>query len=89
MGGVVLVFNLDYHPRATRAFAWFYERDDGTRRIFAVLDEPPVSGPLQAVRAAIVPDQRVERWPGCRASCSSPNSAHTQPKDSSGRKILI
>jgi hypothetical protein len=56
--GVVHVFKLDGHPKATRAYAWSYERPDGKRRFFAVLDMPPIMSPVDAVRAAIVAEQR-------------------------------
>ena len=58
--GMVAVFDLAGHPKATRAYAWSYERDDGKRRFFAVLHLPPVIGPRDAVRAAIVAEQRTE-----------------------------
>jgi hypothetical protein len=56
--GVVHVFNLEGHPTANRAYAWSYERPDGKRRFFAVLHLPPVTGPREAVRAAIVAEHR-------------------------------
>ena len=56
--GVVHVFKLDGHARATRAYAWSCEREDGKQRFFAVLDIPPVMSPVDAVRAAIVAEQR-------------------------------
>ena len=58
--GVVHVFKLVGHPKATRADAWSYERPDGKRRFFAVLDIPPIMSPLDAVRAAIVAEQRAK-----------------------------
>ncbi len=56
--GTVHVFDLADHPAASRAYAWSYEREDGTRRFFAVLGIPPITGPLEAVRAAIVAEAR-------------------------------
>lgn len=56
--GTVHVFDLAGHPQATRAFAWSYERDDGKRRFIAVLQVPPINTPQDAVRAAIVAEQR-------------------------------
>jgi len=56
--GTVAVFDLVGHPKATRAYAWSYEREDGKRRFFAVLHVPPITGPRDAVRAAIVAEQR-------------------------------
>jgi hypothetical protein len=56
--GVVHVFDLAGHPKANRAYAWSSERDDGKRRFYAVLHMGPVTGPVEAVRAAIVAEQR-------------------------------
>jgi len=56
--GMVHVFKLEGHPKATRVFAWSYERPDGKRRFFAVLDIPPIMSPVDAVRAAIVAEAR-------------------------------
>jgi hypothetical protein len=47
--GIVHVFGLDGHPKATRSTK---------RRFFAVLHIPPIESPLDAVRAAIVAEQR-------------------------------
>lgn len=55
--GVVHVFDLD-HPKATRAYAWSYELPDGKRRFFAVLHLGGITGPAEAVRAAIVAEHR-------------------------------
>jgi hypothetical protein len=57
--GTVSVFDLKDSPSgATRAYAWSYERDDGKRRFFAVLHMGPITGPREAVRAAIVVEHR-------------------------------
>jgi hypothetical protein len=57
--GTVTVFDLAGSPSgAKRAYAWSYERDDGKRRFFAVLHLGPITGPREAVRAAIVAEQR-------------------------------
>lgn len=56
--GVVHVFDLSGHPTANRAYAWSYELPDGKRRFFAVLHIPPIIGPVEAVRAAIVVEAR-------------------------------
>jgi hypothetical protein len=62
--GTVSVFDLADSPSgATRAYAWSYERDGGKRRFFAVLHMGPITGPREAVRAAIVAEQR--RANGC------------------------
>lgn len=56
--GIVHVFDLARHPKAKRAYAWSYERDDGKRRFFAVLGIPPINTPKDAVRAAIVAEAK-------------------------------
>lgn len=57
--GVVHVFELTGHPTATRAYAWSSPIEGGDkRRFFAVLHIPPVTSPLEAVRAAIVAEHR-------------------------------
>ncbi len=58
--GVVHIFDLADHPYANRAYAWSYERDDGKRRFFAVLHTPQITGPREAVRAAIVAEARAK-----------------------------
>jgi hypothetical protein len=53
--GAVQVFSLKDSPSgATRAYASSYGLADGTRRLFAVLHAGPVTGPREAVRAAVV-----------------------------------
>src|SRR5438132_4908671 len=57
--GVVHVFNLEGHPKATRAYAWSSPIEGSTkRRFFAVLGIPPIMSPLDAVRAAIVAEHK-------------------------------
>ena len=56
--GAVEVFDLVGHPKAKRAYAWSYERRDGKRRFFAVLHVGGITGPREAVRAAIVAEAR-------------------------------
>jgi hypothetical protein len=57
--GVVHVFDLEGHPKATRAYAWSSPIEGSTkRRFFAVLHIPPIVSPLDAVRAAIVVEHR-------------------------------
>jgi hypothetical protein len=58
--GTVHIFALAGHPKAKRAYAWSYERDDGKRRFFAVLHMGPIKGPVEAVRAAIVAERRAQ-----------------------------
>lgn len=59
--GVVHVFDLKDHPTAKRAYAWSYELPDGRRRFFAVLHIPPIISPRDAVRAAVVAENRAAK----------------------------
>jgi hypothetical protein len=60
--GVVHVFDLEGHPKATRAYAWSSPLEGSTkRRFFAVLHIPPILSPLDAVRAAIVAEQKAKK----------------------------
>ncbi len=53
--GVVHVFDLNGHLSATRAYAWSSPiKGSDKTRFCAVLHQPPVTSPLQAVRAAFV-----------------------------------
>lgn len=56
--GVVEVFELQGHPRATTAYAWNHETDEGGRRFVAVLRVPPVNSAVDAVRVAVVAEAR-------------------------------
>jgi len=57
--GVVHVFRIDGHPKAHKAYAWSSPIEGSDkRRFFAVLHLPPVTSPAEAVRAAIVAEQR-------------------------------
>jgi hypothetical protein len=57
--GVVHVFGLEGHPSAVICYAWSSPVEGSERRRFyAVLHTPPVSSPADAVRAAIVSDQK-------------------------------
>lgn len=57
--GVVHVFDLAGHPKATRAYAWSSPVEGSSkRRFFAVLHTPKINSPLQAVRAGIVAAHR-------------------------------
>ena len=57
--GEVHVFDLDDHPRATRAYAWSSPVDGSDRRRFyAVLHLGPIRSARDAVRAAIVAEHR-------------------------------
>lgn len=57
--GVVHVFDLAGHPKATRAYAWSSPIEGSTkRRFFAVLHMGGIKSPRDAVRAAIVTEYR-------------------------------
>lgn len=59
--GLVHVFDLEGHTKAIRAYAWSSQVDGGHRRRFhAVLHLGGIRSPLDAVRAAIVAERRVE-----------------------------
>jgi hypothetical protein len=58
---VVHVFDLTGHATATRAYAWSSPIEGSTkRRFFAVLHTKPINSPVEAVRAAIVAEQRAK-----------------------------
>lgn len=53
--GTVSVFNLTGNPKVARAYAWSSPIEGSTkRRFFAVLHTPPITSPVETVRAAIV-----------------------------------
>ena len=57
--GLVQVFNLIDHPKATRCYAWSHAIDDSKKRRFvAMLHQEPVTSPGAAVRADIVQQAR-------------------------------
>ncbi len=57
--GEVHVFDLDGHPKTTRAYAWSSPVDGSDRRRFyAVLHLGPIRSAQDAVRAAIVAEHR-------------------------------
>lgn len=58
----VYTFDLEDHPRATRAYAWSSPMEgSGKRQFFAVLHLGWIRSPLDAVRAAIVARHRGPR----------------------------
>ncbi len=60
--GIVHVFNLEGHPKTTRAYAWSSPIEGSDkRRFFAVLQLGAIQTPLDAVRAAIVAEHRAQR----------------------------
>lgn len=57
--GVVSVFELSGHPKATQCYAWSLPVErSAKRKFYAVLHIPPVNSPQDAVRAAIVSDHK-------------------------------
>lgn len=61
--GVVHVFELTGHPAAKRAYAWSSPVEGSDRRKFyAVLHQPPVTSPAEAVRASVPADSRATRF---------------------------
>ena len=57
--GQVHVFDLEDHPKATRAYAWSSPAEGSDRRRFyAVLHLGPIRSARDAVRAAIVAENR-------------------------------
>lgn len=58
--GIVEVFQLYGHPKATHAYAWSHETDDPKqpKRSVTVLRIPPAISPITAVRAAIIQEAR-------------------------------
>lgn len=57
--GIVHVFRIQGHPKATTAYAWSSPIEGSDkRRFFAVLHVPPITSPAEAVRAAIVAEHR-------------------------------
>ena len=60
--GVVHVFDLAGHPTATRAYSWHFPAEGSDKpRYVAVLHTDRINSPLQAVRAAIVAEQKAKR----------------------------
>jgi hypothetical protein len=56
---IVQVFRIDGHPKARRAYAWSSPIEGSDkRRFFAVLHLPPVTSPIEGVRAAIITENR-------------------------------
>lgn len=51
--GNVETFSLTDHPRASKAYAWGCEDEQGETRYLAVLNVPPVNSSREAVQVAI------------------------------------
>jgi len=57
--GVVHANSLTSHPTAKRAYAWSSPIEElEKRKVYAVLELPPVQGAADAVRAAIVAEHK-------------------------------
>jgi hypothetical protein len=58
--GIVEVFELRGHPKASKVYAWAHDTDDprNPRRHVAVLHIPPITSAVLAVKAAIVEEFR-------------------------------
>lgn len=56
--GVVEVFSLKSHPKASKCYAWGHHLDTGDKksRYITVLNILPIDTPLKAVRASIISD---------------------------------
>jgi hypothetical protein len=62
--GDVHIFELSGHPLAAVCYAWSSPIEGSSRRRFyAVLGVPPIHSAADAVRTAIVADQKAERQP--------------------------
>lgn len=60
--GVVHVFKINGHPKASKAYAWSSPIEGSDkRRFFAVLHIPPVTSPVEAVRAGIAQEFKIGR----------------------------
>jgi hypothetical protein len=60
--GVVEVFDLEGHPKATRAYSWSTQNEGSDkRRFYAVLHLGGIRSPQDAVRAAIVAEHRAQK----------------------------
>ena len=58
--GTVHVFDLEGHPTAKRAYAWSSPIEGSEKRRFFTVTRhvPPVTSPVEAVRAAIVAERK-------------------------------
>jgi Cyclic nucleotide-binding domain len=60
--GVVHAFKIHGYPKANQAYAWSSPIEGSDkRRFFAVMHLPPITSPAEAVRAAIVAEQRAKQ----------------------------
>ncbi len=56
--GIVEVFDLRGHPKASRVYAWIHDTDGLQKRHVTVLHVGPITSAVEAVRAAIVQEFR-------------------------------
>jgi hypothetical protein len=57
--GVVHVFDIKGHPDTMRCYAWSSPIEGSDKRqFFAILKIPPIESPIDAVRAAIVAENK-------------------------------
>ena len=60
--GVVHTFKLTGHPTASICYAWSSPVEDSDRRrLYAVLEVPPIGSASDAVRASIVQDSKKQK----------------------------
>jgi len=57
--GVVEVFELIGHPKASKVYAWMHDANGQKKRHVTVLHMDSVTSPLLAVRAAIIQDYKL------------------------------
>ena len=57
--GVVEVFELIGHPKASRLYAWSHDANGAKKRHVTVLHLAPIDSPEAAVRASIARDYRL------------------------------
>jgi hypothetical protein len=56
--GIVEVFDLRGHPKASRVYAWTHDVDGAKKRHVTVLHIAPITSAVEAVRVAIVQELR-------------------------------
>jgi len=56
--GNVEVFDLRWHPKTSRVYAWAHDTEDTKKRHVTVLHSHPVTSPILAVRAFIIQEFR-------------------------------
>ena len=56
--GIVQVFDLKGHLKATRCYAWSHVTKGRKRRFVAVLHQGPIDSPQAAVKAAVIQEFR-------------------------------